>query len=172
MCEFCLSTTRCTISDVSGPDLEALWQTLDDADTQRFLPKLCQEFPTEDSLHLLVFPILLSQINKNFECGKGFFWSIRRGETCIGFVALMDMTTHPTLFYATHPDYRCQGYMKECLLRVIEFAKKKYLFPKVYTEVYPENVISQTLLVNVGFCKVDEKDGKYYYEMIIYEEEG
>lgn len=65
MCEFCLNTARCTINDVSGPDLEALRQTLDDADTQRFLPELCREFPTEDSFQLLACPPFFAQANNH-----------------------------------------------------------------------------------------------------------
>lgn len=171
MCEFRLYTTRCTINDVSGLDLKALRQTLDDADTQRFLPELCHVFPTDDSLWLLVAPSLLARVNHHFECGKGFFWSIRREETTVGLVVLMFMNAHPTLYFATHPDHRRQGYMKETLLRVIEFARKEYLFPKLYAEVPIEDDAAATLLRVLGFHETSCEDGRCPFEIEIYEDD-
>ena len=171
MCEFCLNTARCTINDVSGPDLKALRQTLDDADTQRFLPELCSEFPTADSLHLLVYPMLLAQVNAHFESGRGFFWSIRREETMVGLVVLMYLNTHPTLYFATHPDHRRQGYMKETLLRVIEFARKEYLFPKLYAEVPTEDNAAATLLRVLGFRETSVENGMSFRELELYEDD-
>lgn len=165
MCEFCLNTARCTINDVSGPDLKALRQTLGDADTQRFLPELCREFPTEDSLQLLVYPSLLVQVNHHFECGEGFFWSIRREETTVGFVAIMYIRTHSTLYFATHPDHRGQGYMKETLSRVIEFVRKEYLCYKLYAEVVEENAAVTALIKDLGFRATRSENGKILCEM-------
>lgn len=171
MCEFCLYTTRCTINDVSGLDLKALRQTLDDADTQRFLPELCSEFSTADSLHLLVYPMLLAQVNAHFESGRGFFWSIRREETMVGLVVLMYLNTHPTLYFATHPDHRKQGYMKETLDRVIEFARKEYLFPKLYAEVPIEDDAAATLLRVLGFRETSVENGTSFRELELYEDD-
>ena len=162
-----LHTTRCVLSAVTSADIPVLRQILDDADTQRFLPELCEVFQTEESLmqFIVSFDTYLHQ-------DGGLLWGIHKGDTFIGFIAIMDIPDNPTLFYAMHPDYRNQGLMKESLKAVIDYVRGKNLFDKLQTEVYHQNVISWILLLNLGFHEVEKKGSKFVLGLTINKEKG
>lgn len=141
-----LHTDRCVLSPVSQNDIPELQEILDDEETKRFLPELCNEFKTEESLLLLI---------KSFDAflleEEGFFWTIKRNDILIGFIAIMDIKTNATLFYAMHPYYRNLGFMRESLADLIQFVRKNSICQKLQTEVHVENAISQKLLISLGF---------------------
>ena len=149
-----LHTDRCTLSAVTQSDIPVLRQILDDTETQRFLPELCEEFQTIESLQKFVtsFDNYLAQ-------DEGILWGIRKDDTLIGFIAIMDIMTNPTLFYAMHPKHRNNGYMKECLARLMGFMHEVHLCDELQTEVYCDNVVSQNILFDLGFhIKMRDKE--------------
>lgn len=153
-----LHTDRCTLSAVIQSDIPVLRQILDDSETQRFLPELCEEFPTIESLQKLVV-----SFDKYLAQDEGVLWGIRIDQVLIGFVAIMDIKTNPTLFYAMHPDYRNKGYMKECIMVILRFINEVSLCRIIQTEVYCDNVISDRLLTNLNFESYKQEDNKVYY---------
>ena len=154
-----LYTERCTLNEILREDLPTLREIFVDADTKRFLPELCETIKTDtDILQLLVtFKYYLKE-------GEGFLLAIRSGKLLIGFVALMEIPTNPTLFYAMHPKYRNQGYMSECLSQILSYLDSKRLCSSIATEVYTVNVHSIKLLKKCGFKEMRVDRNKAYFK--------
>ena len=152
-----INTHRCTLSAVIQSDIHILRQILDDPETQRFLPELCEEFPTIDSLQKFVV-----SFDKYLLQDDGILWGIRRDSVFIGFIAMMDIKTNPTLFYAMYPDYRNKGYMKECLIKMIDYVYGISLCDTLMTEVLCDNIISQEILLSIGFRQYMKDRSKVY----------
>ena len=144
-----LHTERCTLSEITQCDIPVLRQILDDAETKRFLPELCEEFSTTESLQQFI-----ASFDKYLFHDEGILWGIRKEDMLIGFIAIMDISSNPTLFYAMHPDCRNQGCAKESVSGVIKHIKVIFPNLKLKTEVYNDNQASISILQSCGF-KVD-----------------
>ena len=153
-----LHTNRCTLSAITQSDIPVLRQILDDAETQRFLPELCEEFQTLESLQKFV-----ASFDKYLAQDEGILWGIRKDGTLIGFIAIMDIMTNPTLFYAMHPKHRNNGYTKECIIAALQFVNKINLCRIIQTEVYRDNEVSDRLLKNLNFRPCKQTENKVYY---------
>lgn len=153
-----LHTDRCTLSAITQSDIPVLRGILDDSETQRFLPELCEEFQTEESLRKFV-----ESFDKYIFQNEGILWGIRKDNTLIGFIAIMDMPDNPTIFYAMHPDFRNRRYMKECLTATMQFVKDCEACQGLQTEVYQDNIISRKLLNDMGFRHYSTDDKKVCY---------
>lgn len=89
----------------------------------------------------------------------GTLWGIETEDTLIGFVAIMDISYDPILFYALHPHYRNQGYAKEAVAEVVRYFKDKHPNLHLHTEVYNDNHASISILQSCGF-KISGKENK------------
>lgn len=89
----------------------------------------------------------------------GALWGIEAEDMLIGFVAIMDISYDPILFYAMHPHYRNQGYAKEAVAEVVRYFKDKHPNLHLHTEVYNDNHASISILQSCGF-KISGKDQK------------
>lgn len=136
-----LYTERCELSEIRNADISILQEIIADEETQRFLPELCSIMRTDADIRqvLSTFQLYLQQ-------GEGILWGIRLGNTIIGFIALMELTTTPSIFYAMHPRYRRNGYMDECLKETFVYAKNILGCSTITTLVDKRNRISLNLL--------------------------
>lgn len=150
-----LHTDGCSLSTITQSDIHILRQILDDTETQRFLPELCEEFPNIESLQKLVV-----SFDKYLAQDEGVLWGIYKDGTLIGFIAIMDIMTNPTLFYAMHPHYRNQGYAKEAVADVVIDFKKEHPIRALYTEVYKDNQASIAILQSCGFVVCGRENEK------------
>lgn len=154
-----VQSEHCTLNEVLNEDIPTLREILEDTETQRFLPELCETIQSDpDLLNVLA----------SFKCylkeDKGFIWAIRLEKTLIGFIAIMELPNNPLLFYAMHPRYRNQGYMKECLPRVLSYIDSKQLCSSISTEVYTVNIHSIKLLQKCGFKEMRMDGDKTYFK--------
>lgn len=154
-----LVTSRCVLRQIEIEDFSLLYQTMQDEQSQLFLPELYDLVKTEEGLHQCVtsFKTYLHQ-------DEGILWGIYTYENFIGFIALMDISVAPSVFYALHPLYRKQGYMKECLKAVVSFLFNNSLCSYLQTEVYENNVASLNILHANGFDFVKHENGKFYLQ--------
>ena len=150
-----LHTHRCTLSAVTQSDIHILRQILDDSETQRFLPELCEEFQTTESLQQFI-----ASFDKFLLQDDGVLWGICRDNVFIGFIAIMDIKTNPTLFYAMHSNYRNQGYAKEAVSEVVRYFKEKHPNLNLHTEVYKDNHASIVILQSCGFMVSGKENEK------------
>ena len=81
---------------------------------------------------------------------EGVLWGIRHNENLIGFVAIMDLSFNPTVFFAMHPNYRNQGMMIESVKMVTQYVCEAKLCSELHTEVDVENISSQRVLETRG----------------------
>lgn len=103
-----LKTGRCTLNEVSEDDIPALKSIFTDATTQRFIPDLCEIAKTDEGIRNILQSFRLYMKKK-----EGVLWGIRHKGELIGFVATMDLSFNPTIFFAMHHEHRNQGMMIE-----------------------------------------------------------
>ena len=152
-----LYTQRCTLTKIIESDLPYLHQVLFDGESIRFLPELYDVAKTADGLKQIIisFNTYLSQ-------DEGILWGIRLDDNLIGFIAVMDLSVEPTIFYAIHSNDRRLGYMTECVHKVIDFLFERDICDYIQTEVYIDNKASLKLLFKNGFEIVDKGNEKYF----------
>lgn len=153
-----LHTDRCTLSAVTQNDIHVLWQILYDVETQRFLPELCKEFTTVESIQQFIF-----SFENYLSKSEGILWGIRKHDTLIGFVATMDLSTKPTIFFAMHPKYRNQGYMQESVRLATQYICDAKLTDELHTEVDVNNIASQKVLERCGYKVKEEQTLRFLY---------
>lgn len=157
-----LYTQRCAMSRITAENIPVLRQILDDELTQKYLSELQSFVCTNEGIERILtsFDTLLKQ-------DEGMIWGIRLAEKLIGFLAFIDLSCKPTVFYAIHPSYRSKGYMKECLSQSIQYVLNSGMCSYVQTEVHNDNVKSIRLLQSVGF-KILKRDKDKMYLQIMY----
>lgn len=151
-----LQSEHCTLNEIEENDTAAMRTIFSDADAQRYLPDLCDIAKTDDGI---------KQILKSFRTyllkNEGILWGIRKHDTLIGFVATMDLSINPTIFFAMHPKYRNQGYMKESVRLATQYICDAKLTNELHTEVDASNIASQKVL-ECCWYKVKEKQKLRY----------
>lgn len=149
--------TRCSVlTHISKDELGLLKDIFDDADTKRYLPELYGLLGSPDGLWNFV-----DTFDYYTQNNEGYLWGVKHNNELVGFVAIMDLSYIPTLFYATHPNHRSKGYMKNALYAVLDYLSSKAI-RTISTDVYKENSISITILQQLGFCVCKEDDKKVY----------
>ena len=149
--------TKCSVlTHMSEDELCVLKEIFDDAETKRFLSEIYELLDTPDGLQNFVATFDFYTQND-----EGYLWGVKHSDELVGFVAVMDLSYIPTLFYATHPNHRSKGYMKNALYAVLDYLSSKAI-RMISTDVYKENSISITILQQLGFCVCKEDDKKVY----------
>lgn len=153
-----LQSEHCTLNEIEENDISTLRTIFSDADTQRYLPDLCDIAQTNDGI---------KQILKSFHTylskNEGILWGIRKHDTLIGFVATMDLATNPTIFFAMHPKYRNQGYMQESVRLATQYVCDAKLTNELHTEVDVNNIASQKVLERCGYKVKEEQTLSFLY---------
>lgn len=152
-----ITTRHSVLTRISEDELGFLKDIFDDAETKRFLPELYELLDSPDGLWNFV-----ATFDYYAQNNEGYLWGVKHGDELVGFVAIMDLADTPALFYATHPNHRSKGYMKDALCGVIDYLSYKKAIRTISTDVYKENSISTTLLQQLGFCVCKEDDKKVY----------
>ena len=149
-----LHTKRCILREISRRELSTLREIIEDEQFQRFLPELYDTVKTEEELLQL-----MRHFDTYVQNEDGALWGIETQDMLIGFVAIMDISYDPILFYAMHPHYRSQGYAKEAVAEVVRYFKDKHPNLHLHTEVYNDNHVSISILQSCGF-KISSKENK------------
>ena len=152
-----LQTQRCVLNRITDNDIPVMRQIFDDEMTRKYLPELMDIVSSGMGINQM-----LSSFDTYLALDEGMIWAIRLDKVMIGFVAVMDLSTNPTIFYATHPNHRSQGYTKECVDAVLQYIFGHYSCQYMLSEVYKENTISMQVLSSVGF-RITKKDRRKYY---------
>lgn len=149
-----LHTKRCILREISRRELPTLREIIEDKQFQRFLPEMYNAVKTEEELLQL-----MRHFDTYVQNEDGALWGIETEDTLIGFVAIMDISYDPILFYALHPNYRNQGYAKEAVAEVVRHFNVKHHNLHLHTEVYNDNHASISILQSCGF-KISGKEHK------------
>lgn len=149
-----LHTPRCVLKEITQTDTPVLRQIIDDELFQRFLPELYSLFKTPEGLQQF-----LNSFDNYLTKNEGILWGIRVANTLVGFVALMDLTFSPIIFYTIHPKYRNRGFAKESVKSVVDYYMDNVPYLHLRTEVYKDNIASLSILYSCRFHKCGiEKD--------------
>lgn len=146
-----LHSEHCMLNEIEENDISGLRTIFSDADTQRYLPYLCDIAQTNEGIKQI-----LKSFRPYLSKDESILWGIRKHDTLIGFVATMDLSTNPTIFFAMHPKYRNQGYMQESVRLATQYICDTKLTNELHTEVDVNNIASQKVLERCGY-KVREK---------------
>lgn len=147
-----LQTRRCLLREITRDEIPTLREIIEDELFQRFLPELYDTVKTEEGL---------LQLMRHFDTyvrnQDGALWGIETEGALTGFVAIMDISYDPILFYAMHPHYRNHGYAKETVSEVVRYFKEKHPNLYLHTEVYKDNHASMAILQSCGFMASGQK---------------
>ena len=154
-----LYTKRCKLDRITLHDLDMLRNIVEDIQFRFFLPELYQVVQKVDGMHQF-----LCSFDAYAQDGEGFLWGIWKQSYLIGFVAIMDISHEPTIFYAIHREYRDKGYTKEAVAEVVAYYRTISKTP-LHTEVYSQNHASLAVLSFCGFKIVGNIDDKILLKM-------
>ena len=149
-----LYTERCKLDRITLHDMDILRDIVEDNVFRLYLPELYEVVHDNDGIHQF-----LRSFDMYAQKGDGFLWGIRKNTVLIGFVAIMDVSYDPIVFYAIHPEYRNKGYAKEVVAEVVAYYRTLSKTP-LHTEVYPLNQASLSVLTSCGFQITGSKDNK------------
>lgn len=149
------NTRRCVMRRVTPDDIPALRQIIDDELFLRFLPELYKMVRTNDGLQRFI-RIFDTYVQND----DGVLWGITTGGSFVGFIAVMDLSYDPVLFYAVHPKYRNQGIAKESVAAVLDYCRRCFPGLDLHTEIYEDNQASIRLLEDCGFRNIGKKGNK------------
>lgn len=149
-----LYTKKCRLDKIILHDMDMLRDIVEDIQFRLFLPELYEMVHNVDGMYQF-----LSSFDTYAQNGNGFLWGIWKQSYLIGFVAIMDMSCEPTIFYAMHRDYRDKGFTKEAVAEVVTYYKSISNTP-LHTEVYQSNLPSLSILTSCGFQITGSKDDK------------
>lgn len=149
-----LYTKRCKLDRITLHDVDMLRDIVEDVQFRLFLPELYELMHNIDGMHRF-----LNSFDTYAQNGEGFLWGIWKQSYLIGFVAIIDMSYEPTIFYAMHRKYRDKGYTKETVAKVVAYYKSISNIP-LRTEVYQSNLPSIFILTSCGFQVTGNKANK------------
>lgn len=158
-----LKSNRCILGQITEKDFPAFLEIINDHLTQLYLSELCSVIHCDEDIRLI-----LKSFDSYFQNDEGVIWGIRLDNVMIGFIALMDLSCNPTIFYAMHPCFRGRGYLKECALIVVSYFFEIYPCLFLQTEVHNRNMQSISLLQSVGFNITGNDRVKTYLRKIRY----
>lgn len=157
-----INAKHSVLTRISKDALKILKEIFDDADTRRFLPELYELLDSSNGIQKFVSTFDLYTQND-----EGYLWGVKQSGELVGFVAVMDLSDIPALFYATHPNHRSRGYMKDALQSVLGYLSNQKAVRTISTDVYKENNISINILQQLGFCVCREDDKKVYMSKVL-----
>lgn len=152
-----INARHSVLTRISEDALGILKDIFDDADTRRFLPELYELLDSFDG-----FQNFVTTFDYYTQNDEGYLWGVKQSGKLVGFVAVMDLYDIPALFYATHPNHRSRGYMKDALQSVLGYLSNQKAVRTISTDIYKNNSISINLLQQLGFCVCREDDKKVY----------
>ena len=154
-----LYTKRCRLDRIILHDMDMLCDIVEDIQFRLFLPELYEVVQNVEGMCQF-----LRSFDDYAQNGEGFLWGVWKQSYLIGFVAIMDMSYEPTIFYAMHREYRDKGYAKESVAEVVAHYRTISKVP-LHTEVYQSNIPSLSILVSCGFQVVGTIENKFLLKM-------
>lgn len=148
-----LETSRLVLRHLEERDIPALHRTFSDPDVLRYMDGLCAH-TLEEARELL------DDIDRHFAARTLFQWGIalRESDQVVGTVTLFKIEhRHGEIGYAIARDHQRQGYGREAVEALVEFAFGSYGLHRLEADVDPRNAPSLRLLEGLGF----EREGYF-----------
>lgn len=144
---------------VKESDFDILYKIMIDKDVKRFLPDFYEIIKKKKDFISVMnsFAILWNK-------GDAILWGIYVKEILIGFIGLLDILLHPTIFYAVDKHFRMNGFAKESVASVIAYLAKSGIAVWLQSEVLDDNYASLTVLKKNGFIESNKSENKIILE--------
>lgn len=161
-----LETKNLLLRRLNYRDVNNLYEMRRDAQMNEYIDVKPDENITETKEYI-------DKMNRGIDNNKWIIWAIelKQSEKIIGTISIWNINTEQTgaeLGYGIMPDYQGKGFMKEALLRVVQYAfdimSLKYL--DAYTE--ENNLKSIRLLKRCDFKEVNKIKEEGYFNSRVY----
>ena len=157
-----LRSQRCILSSIKERELEELHHIMLDDEVKRFLPEFYDIIKSKDDFNSVIKSFCILWKDK-----KAIIWGIYYKKRLVGFIGLLDIPTHTTIFYSTHKDFRLCGLMTEAITAVIDYILIHKLSPKVQSEVFQHNYASIRVLTKNGFTQFNKIGDKIQFHKLL-----
>lgn len=157
-----LQTQRLLLRRQTLADAAALFFLRSDERVMRYLDK-----PRAGSVAAV--EELITRINTDIDSGKAIQWAIALQEepdTMIGTICYWNLDKEnyrAETGYVLHPSHWRKGYMKEALLKVIEYGFEEMKLHSIAAKLNPANTASAALLKAAGFVQEAYFREDYYF---------
>lgn len=154
-----VKSLNCELSMVKESDMDQLYRIMRDEDVKRFLLDFYEIIKKKEDFNSVMnsFAILWDKCD-------AILWGIYFKQILIGFIGLLDISLHPTIFYAVDKDFRGNGFAEEAVGSVIAYLEKSGITDWLQSEVLNENVASLAVLKKNGFIESDRLEDKIILE--------
>lgn len=154
-----LETERLLLRGIGKDDSEFILKQFSTQEVNRYLYDAEPISSLEEAMEIIDFYIeseprdqhrwiiILKDSNEKIGTCGFHCWNHENGEVELG--------------YDLQPAYWKQGYMREALTEILDFAKENMHIEKVYAHIYPENLASVRIAEKMGF----KRTGEQYYEV-------
>lgn len=144
-----LESERLILRRFETHDAENYFEIRSNSGVMEFMDAAYHKSPEESKDKIL-------EIHKDFEKQEGINWAIsEKGSTdLIGYIGFFRMEKdhfRAEVGYALMPAFWGKGYMKESLLRILDFAFNEFGLNSIEANVNPKNSNSYKLLERIGF---------------------
>ena len=154
-----LETERLLLRGIGKDDSEFILKQFSTQEVNRYLYDAEPISSLEEAMEIIDFYIeleprdqhrwiiILKDSNEKIGTCGFHCWNRENGEVELG--------------YDLQPAYWKQGYMRDALTEILNFAKENMHIEKVYAHIYPENLASVRIAEKMGF----KRTGEQYYEV-------
>jgi ribosomal-protein-alanine N-acetyltransferase len=157
-----LGTERLLLEEITINDAQDLYEIRSDSKVMKYFDREMHK-KIDDTLEMI------EEIKKSFKEKNGITWIMKEKESkkvigYLGFWRLIRDKVRAEIGYALKPEYWNKGFMKESLIKIIEFGFNEFGLHSIEANVNPENVNSIRLLERIGFKKEAYFREDYFFQ--------
>lgn len=146
-----ITSKRCIMSQISEENYKDFYKLVKTETITNNLSEFCNIFHSTEDVRKIIksFSYLW---NKGISC----LWGIYLNKQLIGFIGLLDLPFHATVFYGLQKNFRSLGIMTECLGTLCKYLQFNIRIHSLYSRVLCDNKASIKVLEKNGFIKVED----------------
>ena len=157
-----LETERLLLEEITIGDAQDLYEIRSDPKVMKYFDREMHK-KIDDTLEMI------EEIKKSFKEKNGITWIMKEKDSkkvigYLGFWRLIRDKVRGEIGYALKPEYWNKGFMKESLIKIIEFGFNEFGLHSIEANVNPENINSIKLLESIGFKKEAYFREDYFFQ--------
>ena len=157
-----LETERLLLEEITIGDAQDLYEIRSDSKVMKYFDREMHK-KIDDTLEMI------EEIKKSFKEKNGITWIMKEKDSkkvigYLGFWRLIRDKVRGEIGYALKPEYWNKGFMKESLIKIIEFGFNEFGLHSIEANVNPENINSIKLLESIGFKKEAYFREDYFFQ--------
>jgi ribosomal-protein-alanine N-acetyltransferase len=157
-----LETERLLLEEITRNDAQDLYEIRSDSKVMKYFDREMHR-KIDDTLEMI------EEIKKSFKEKNGITWIMKdkNSKKMIGYLGywkLIRDKVRAEIGFALKPEYWNKGFMKESLIKIIEFGFNEFGLHSIEANVNPENINSIRLLERIGFKKEAYFKEDYFFQ--------